>query len=417
MMWREFFSALLPDEGNPLPPPVQAAAQTRIHRYWQTRGWQLVLGEVILWGAALYQGLEHPWAYGILAGAVCFNYVVGWFGGPTLFWLASLVAIVGLQGLVIQGLGPVTALTTLIPYTIGGMLFAGTRRAFIQVICITAFWILLLFEIITVAPRLDPSRSILVSYDILLAVFTFQTLRFLSHLSIEISTAHVGEEIRQQSQRFLARVSHELRTPLNSILGFAKLLRRGVQSEPQQRYLEQIVDEGEHLDRLVGDLLDHARLSAGEVSLSYTCCSINRLCETVADEARQMLTAEVRLEVQLDPTLPEIDGDPLRLRQALSNLLVNAVKYTRRGHVTLRTLQRGDRVLVEVQDTGAGIPEAQRALVFVPFVRLASDRTGAGLGLAIAQEIARQHGGDIHLVSQVGIGSTFTLELPVQHKT
>ncbi|MCK6578591.1 MAG: HAMP domain-containing histidine kinase [Anaerolineae bacterium] len=412
-MWRELFSGLLPDQDNLLPAPVQATAQAQIDRYWRTRGWQLVLGEVILWTAAVYQDVPYPWAYGILAGAVAFIYGVGWFGGASLFWMISLIAVFGLQGMVILGLGPVTALTTLIPYTISGMLYSGRRRGFVQVLCIAAFWVNLVFEVLPGALRLEPSRSIIVSYDILLAAYTFQTLRFLSHLSIDISTAHVAEEVRHQSQRFLARVSHELRTPLNSVLGFAKLLHRSASAEPGRAYLEQIISEGEHLDRLVGDLLDSARLSSGSLSLNYARCSINALCAQAADEARRMLHAGVRLETEFDPALTEIDGDPLRLRQAISNLTTNAAKYTRQGQITIRTVLREDRLRIEVQDTGVGIAESQAHLVFLPFVRLSTDSSGAGLGLVIALEIARLHGGDILLSSQPDIGSTFTLELPV----
>lgn len=413
-MLRELFSGLLPDTDNLLPPSVQATAQTEIRRYWRTRGWQLVLGEVILWAAAVYQQMPHPWAYGVLAGAVVFAYGVGWVSGTTLFWLVSFVAIVSLQGLVIQGLGAVTALTALIPYTISGMLFSGQRRAFIQFTCIAAFWGNLIFEVIPVAPRLEPSQSILVSYNILLAAFTFQTLRFLNHLSIEINTAYVGEEVRQQSRQFLARVSHELRTPLNSVLGFAKLLRKTSLYDSQYAYLEQIIDEGEHLDRLVGDLLDKARLNTGVISVNFDPCQINHICEIVVEEVRPQLVQGVTLAVQLDSSLPDVEGDSIRIRQAITNLLSNAAKYTAKGQVTLRTWTLNERVFVEVNDTGQGIPEAQRRLVFVPFVRLSHDQPGIGLGLDIALQIARLHGGDIHLTSQVGIGSTFTLELPIR---
>lgn len=412
-MWRELLTGLLPDSNNLLPPPVQDAAKYQIRHYWRTRGWQLLLGEIILWAAAVYQNLPFAWAYGVLAAAVGFTYALGWFGGANLFWLTSMVAVLGLQGLVIEGLGAVTALTSLIPYTISGMLYSGGQRAFLQSVCIAAFWINLISEVITVAPRLHPSQSILVSYDILLAAFTFQTLRFLSHLSVEISTAFVAEEVRQQSQQFLARVSHELRTPLNSVLGFAKLLRRSPLTEAQGGYAEQIVDEGEHLNTLINDLLDNARLNSGVSALQRTQVDLNALCEIAAGEARQGLSPEVRLQLELDSDLPPINGDPVRLRQVITNLVSNAVKYTERGQITIRTASHGDRVRVEVQDTGRGIPDSQRHLVFVPFVRLTHDQPGVGLGLDIALQIVRLHGGDIRLVSQLSVGSTFTVELPI----
>lgn len=412
-MWRELLTGLLPDSSNLLPPPVQAAAEREIRHYWRTRGWQLVLGEVILWAAAIYQEMPYPWAYGVLAGSVMFAYALGWFVGTTLMWLTAMVAIMSLQALVIEGLGAVTALSSLIAYTISGMLFSGKRREFVQMICIMSFWLNLLFEVIPLAPRLQPSRSILVSYNILLAAFTFQTLRFLSHLSIQISTAHVAEEVRQQSQQFLARVSHELRTPLNSVLGFAKLLRRSSLTETQVNYLGQIIDEGEHLDRMVGDLLDNARLSIGVISLNRTPCDLNKLCEIAAEEARPHLAPDVRLRLALEPQLPAIFGDTVRLRQVISNLVTNAVKYTSAGEIIIGSATRGDRVLIAVQDTGIGIPESQRHLIFLPFVRLSQEHPGVGLGLDIALQIVRLHGGDIHVVSQPGAGSTFTVDLPI----
>lgn len=412
-MWRELLTGLLPDSNNLLSPPVQAAAKGQIRHYWRTRGWQLVLGEVVLWAAAVYQNLPFAWAYGVLAASVGFIYVLGWSGATNLFWLASMVAVLGLQGLVIDGLGAVTALSSLIPYTISGMLFSGGQRAFLQSICIAAFWINLISEVITVAPRLHPSQSILVSYDILLAAFTFQTLRFLSHLSVEISTAFVAEEVRQQSQHFLARVSHELRTPLNSVLGFAKLLRRSPMTPAQGGYVEQIVDEGEHLNRLIGDLLDNARLNIGVTALDQTRVQLNTICESAAEVARQTLSPEVKLQLALDANLPEINGDPVRLRQVITNLVSNAVKYTERGQITIRSTTHRDHIQIEVQDTGIGIPESQRHLVFVPFVRLTQDQPGIGLGLDIALQIVRLHGGEILVVSQPGIGSTFTVDLPI----
>jgi signal transduction histidine kinase len=237
-------------------------------------------------------------------------------------------------------------------------------------------------------------------------------MRFLNHLTVEINSAQVASEIRGQSQQFLARVSHELRTPLNSILGFAKLLRRTEFSDTQNQYLSQIVEEGTQLNRLVSDLLDSAHLSTGKLTLRLEPCAITPLCETIAEEQRAALAPSVTLLTHFAPDLPRIDADPIRLRQALGNLVANAVKYTPSGTITITTSANGKAILIEVRDTGIGVSESQQEMIFLPFVQLDDRHVGVGLGLNIAQQIIRLHGGDIKLTSTPGQGSTFTVELP-----
>jgi signal transduction histidine kinase len=275
-----------------------------------------------------------------------------------------------------------------------------------------------LYELAPLGPQLQPPRFLSVSYSILMAAATFQGLRFLNRLAIELNTTYVSEEVTQQvterSQQFLARVSHELRTPLNSVLGFAKMLRRADLPETQAAYLTQIVEEGEQLNRLVSDLLDSAQLSAGALILKKEPCDVNQLCSAVAEEVQPMLRPGVALNVALSPDLPPMEADGLRLRQVIRNLVGNAAKYTPRGQITLTTARHGAWIQVAVSDTGPGIPEEQRALVFVPFVKLDGRSAGVGLGLDIARQLARLHGGDIRLESVVGQGSTFMLEIPAQ---
>jgi signal transduction histidine kinase len=212
------------------------------------------------------------------------------------------VGLLMLQGMLVSGLGAVTALSYLMPYTFAGMLLSGRRRFYMQAWCIAAFWVSLLYEVMWF-PRLDPPRPFVVSYDILLAAFTFQTLRFLNQLTVEINTTYVAETVRRQSHQFLARVSHELRTPLNSVLGFAKMLRRADLSEPQSSYLHHIIEEGELLNRLVSDLLDSAHLSTGKLTQTGT-CDINVICETTAQEHRPSLSPPVELGLDLAPNCP-----------------------------------------------------------------------------------------------------------------
>ncbi len=413
-MWQKLFSGPWPETENLLPPAVQAQAAQQIKRYWRANGWQLVLGAVVLWVAAIYQQVPFALLYSVLAALTGLVYVLGMlprrYAGP---WLLVELAVFLLHGMLINGLGAVMALTFLVPYTFAGMLLAGRGRVFIQVSCTIAFWISLIYDVVMPFPQLHPPRYILVGYDVLFAAFTFQTLRFLSRLAVEINTAYVADEIQQRSQHFLARVSHELRTPLNSVLGFAKLLRRAELNETHQRYLGQIVEEGEHLDHLVSDLLDSAHLATGKLALHPETCDVNALCLAVAEEHRPSLPPAVALELDLAAELPTIQADPVRLRQAIGNLLSNAVKYTETGAVGIRTRREEDKcIVIEVWDTGVGIPEAQQQLIFTPFVQLDARRLGVGLGLDIARQLVRLHSGDIHVQSVTGQGSTFRVALP-----
>lgn len=413
-MWQQLFNTPLPDSRSILPEDVQIQAAQRIRQYWKANGWWLLLGELVLWASATIYETYRDHAYGVVAMLIALTYLLGWSRRWTLIWLMATPVLFMLQGMVIKGLGAVTALTYIIPYTFAGMLLNGRKRVLVQSWCILTFWGSLIYEILPFSPQLQPPTYILVSYDILLAVFIFQTLRFLNHLTVEINTAYVAEQVRQQSQQFLARVSHELRTPLNSVLGFAKLLRRADLHETQSHYLHQIIDESEQLNHLVSDLLDSAHLSTGKLKLELSDVDVNAVCEAVAEQHRPTLPPTVTLKLDLSAHLPTLAADPVRLRQAVANLVANAVKHTERGTITIATQQRDSRLCISVTDTGRGIPEDQQKLIFVPFVQLDNRSAGVGLGLDIAAQLIKLHGGEIHLDSTVGQGSTFTIELPTR---
>jgi signal transduction histidine kinase len=413
-MWREQFNAPWPDQQAILPLPVQQQATRRIYGYWRARGWQLVMGEIILCVAAYRWQVPHVGAYGFLAGVIALVYALGLLPSAlAVGWLMGSVGLLMIQGMLVDGLGAVTALSFMIPYTFAGTLLSGRKRVIVQAWCVIAFWISLIYEVAPSFTQLTPPRYILVSYDILLAAFTFQTLRFVNHLTVEINTAYVAEKVRRQSHHFLARVSHELRTPLNSVLGFAKVLRRTELNDTQAGYLRYIIEEGELLNRLVSDLLDSAHLSTGNLRLTLKSCDLNALCATVVEEQRHNVPSGVLLSLNLAPDLPTRDGDEIRLRQAIGNLVANAIKHTAQGEITISSIRRGASILIAVSDTGEGIPEEQQELIFLPFVQLDSRRAGVGLGLDIARQLIRLHGGDIRLQSLPGQGSIFTIELPI----
>jgi signal transduction histidine kinase len=323
-----------------------------------------------------------------------------------------MVALFLLHGMLMAGMGAVTALFFMVPYTFAGMLLSGQRRMWVQGVCVAAFWLSLMYGIIPFAPQLHPPLIFSVCYNLLLAAFTFQTLRFLNQLAVEINTIYVAEQMRQQSRQFLMSVSHELRTPLNSVLGFARMLKKSELDETQSSYLNLIINEGDQLNRLVSDLLDSARLLSGKHELHLQACAINPICEAVAAEHLPVVKSGVALHIDLASDLPMINGDPVRLRQALGNLVSNAVKFTEQGEIVIRTYSHGKSICIAVTDTGPGIPDDQQKLIFVPFVRLDHKTPGVGLGLDIALQLVRLHGGDIRLYSVLGQGSTFTIELP-----
>jgi|GEM_PF-557580 len=421
MMWKQFLDAPWVDETD-MPARVRAMAHRNIIRYWQTRGWQLLLGEYILLFAAWFQNLPNLAGYWGLALLTSLFYGLGLWAKQPFAWLFSSVFLLMFHGMLMPGLGAVTALSYILPYTLSGLILSGRKRLWVQITSILMFWLSLLFEVIPneivrILPQLTPPRSILISYNILLAAFTFQSLRYLNQLAIDLNTTYVEDTVRQQSQQFLARVSHELRTPLNSVLGFAKMIKRrpDTLSDSQQMYLHHIIDEGEQLNKLVSDLLDSAHLSTGKLTLNKTACDVNQICQTLAQDYQPHVTAQVSLYLDLDPHLPAIQADPTRLRQVITNLLTNAIKYTQQGFIRIVTVYTNDQTIkIHIEDSGIGIPEDRQALIFVPFVQLDGQQMGVGLGLDIARQLIHLHGGELTVISAPQKGSTFTVMLPYQ---
>lgn len=412
-MWKLLFDAPWPDQYD-LPEAVRQQALLRIRRYWRWLIAPLILAELLLWAVARPQGVPSANAYAVPPLLLSLAFALGQIPRLETFWLIAMVGLFVLHGMLIKGLGGVTGISFILPYTFASLIMAGRRRVFVQAVCVVAFWYSLIYEIVAQTPGLSPPRYFLVSYNILMATLIFQGLRFLSRLGIELNSAYVAEEVTQRSQQFLARVSHELRTPLNSVLGFAKMLRRGQNlTETQQGYMQQIVEEGEQLNHLVSDLLDSAHLATGKLTLTLAPCQLNEVCTAVANEIRTLIKPGVSLKVELADGLPTVMADSLRVGQIVRNLVANAVKYTPAGEIAIRTALHGATAQVSVSDTGSGIPDEQQQLVFVPFVKLDNRSAGVGLGLDIAQQLARLHGGVIKLHSTLGQGSTFTLELPL----
>jgi signal transduction histidine kinase len=224
---------------------------------------------------------------------------------------------------------------------------------------------------------------------------------------------------RQMQVNFVADVSHELRTPLTSIKGTIETLRDGAVNdlEVRDRFLETVETETDRLIRLVNDLLVLSRADSAALTLSRKPTDIGQLMQALADRmVEQAQTHDLRIEVAIDSDVPLVSVDADRIEQVLRNLIDNAIKYARPGgSIKLRvSTTEDDKVLVEVQDDGIGIPADQLPRVGERFYRADKARSsgGHGLGLAIAQSLIRAHGGELWLESEEGIGTTASFTLP-----
>jgi signal transduction histidine kinase len=232
-------------------------------------------------------------------------------------------------------------------------------------------------------------------------------------------------ELDRLKDDFVASVSHELRTPLTSIRGYLELLRDGEAgrlTEGQGVFVEILERNANRLMRLVGDLLFVAQIEAGEVALERAPTEVEELVREAADAARPAAVHEgIELDLDFDAGIGELYADRARLGQVLDNLISNALKFTERGgHVGVRTFRRDDALVVEVSDTGMGMTKEDVGQLFQRFFRTASATEqaiqGTGLGLAIVKAIVEAHGGVISVVSVLGRGTTFRVELPLARR-
>jgi signal transduction histidine kinase/DNA-binding response OmpR family regulator len=219
---------------------------------------------------------------------------------------------------------------------------------------------------------------------------------------------------------FITTMSHELRTPLNSIIGYAQLMQKdpGLDERYRQR-AEVIHRSGNHLLALINDVLDVAKLEAGKLQLQPTAFSLDDLLQGVL-RMTEVRAAGKGLDLRFRPRTPlprQMLGDDRRLRQILLNLLGNAVKFTERGSVTLEAAYEDGNLTLTVTDTGAGIPKADCAKLFSPFVQV-GDRLGhhegSGLGLAISYQLVELMDGRLQVKSEPGVGSRFFFTLPMR---
>jgi PAS domain S-box-containing protein len=231
-----------------------------------------------------------------------------------------------------------------------------------------------------------------------------------------------AETANRAKSAFLANMSHEIRTPMTAILGFSQLMQRDPAASPQQRkHLDVINRSGEHLLTIINDILEISKIEAGRTTLNPTTFDLHALVNDLETMFRVHTDAKkLHLSVEGVSELPRyVVADEAKMRQVLSNLLGNAVKFTETGGIVLRVRTcpgeaAGLRLIAEVEDTGQGISEKDIAGLFQRFEQTESGqktRTGTGLGLAISRGFARLMGGDITVSSREGKGSTFRVEI------
>ncbi|MHB0876932.1 MAG: ATP-binding response regulator [Anaerolineae bacterium] len=254
--------------------------------------------------------------------------------------------------------------------------------------------------------------------------------RLLQQTNRELALARAeADMLRDLRNRFATNLSHELRTPLNVILGFSSLIYRKPRlygheewDEKLRRDLGEIQRNAGYLSDLVDDVVDLARVDALAMPLRREPANLGSLIEEAVGVVRS-LAEERGLELvsDYDGEMPVLSLDPVRVRQVIYNLLTNAIRFTERGRVSVHTTTREADVLVEVRDTGRGIPQAELSTIFDEFYQVGRPKTGPesgkGLGLAIARRLVQMHGGRIWAESEVGHGSVFAFTLPLTEKT
>jgi signal transduction histidine kinase len=250
----------------------------------------------------------------------------------------------------------------------------------------------------------------------------------ISRYTVEIKEVQIlaqkATEANEFKTRFIARVSHELRTPLGALLGMSEMLQENVYGPltPAQRDITQRIINNTHvLEQVFTELLDQSKLESGQLRLRLGEFSPKVLAQTVhSNNLPLALQKGLSMQVEIDPDLPDVlIGDKARIEQILSNLVINAIKYTQFGSIAIHVRREGTaQWILQVKDSGIGISEANQAFIFEPFRQV--DETvgrkfgGVGLGLSIVQQLVTAMDGKVSVESKIGVGSTFTVVLPLQ---
>ena len=232
-------------------------------------------------------------------------------------------------------------------------------------------------------------------------------------------------EVDRLKSQFLASMSHELRTPLNSIIGFSRVMLKGIDgplTDMQEQDLNTIYNSGNHLLNLINDILDQAKIEANELNLKFGYFDIKPMVESVRSIAIGLLKEKpLSFDVEISPNLPQAYGDEFRSRQIVLNIVTNAIKFTKQGGVTIHAYAVEDQennvyIRIDVEDTGIGIAKEDFPTLFEQFRQIDSSLTrtveGTGLGLPISKSLAEMQGGELSVESEINAGSTFSIFIP-----
>jgi GAF domain-containing protein len=239
----------------------------------------------------------------------------------------------------------------------------------------------------------------------------------------QLRTAEKLREVDRLKTQFLANMSHELRTPLNSIIGFSRVILKGIDgpvTDLQKQDLTAIYHSGQLLLRLINDVLDISKIAAGKMELSFEETNLKEVIDGVMMTSRALVKdkPDIELRQHVPDDLPDVVADATRLRQVLLNLMSNAVKFTPQGPIQLDADYDDQSVTIRVSDTGIGIPEEKFGLIFQEFEQVDGSTTraagGTGLGLPISRHFVEMHGGRMWVESRVGVGSTFFVQIPIR---
>lgn len=233
-----------------------------------------------------------------------------------------------------------------------------------------------------------------------------------------IENLHRADQLKDE---FLAITSHELRTPLYGILGIAETIRDGVAGEvsnDMKKQLSMIIKSGRRLTFLVDEILDLSKLKFDTLTLELKKVDLKNIIEIViAISKPQIVNKPIEFVKEIPESLPYVHADENRLQQILHNLIDNAIKYTDEGKIIISAYSKGDEIVIQVIDTGRGIPEEEVEYIFEPFQQVEASEfrryDGVGIGLNVAKQLIDLHNGNIEVSSTLGVGSTFMVTLPI----